>query len=131
MAAYSDADGRLSESKAKAFAKACAKFSIVGFKTVDGKIVLEKNEDENTLLHKAALTNLLAPFTFLEFINGDKNPKNKIGATPLHNASSQGHLQICELLMINLKDRHPRDSSGLTPLHLAANNGQLSVCEVM
>ena len=137
MAAYSDADGRLSESKAKAFAKACAKFSIVGFKVgwttyfkvVDGKIVLEKmDEEENTVFHEAAKRNLLAPFTFLEFINGDPNPKNKLGVTPLHLASC---VQICELLIISLKDRHPRDHNGLTPLHHAALRGQLSVCEVL
>ena len=50
MAAYSDASGRLSASKVKAFAKACAKFSIVGFKTVDGKIVLEKKWNGNNRL---------------------------------------------------------------------------------
>ena len=32
MDLYSDADGRLSESKIKAFTEACAKFSIDGFK---------------------------------------------------------------------------------------------------
>ena len=126
MAAYSDADGRLSESQAKAL------MAIDGYKVVDGRIDLEKiDEHENTEFHRAAVRNSLAPFTYLEFVNGDKNPKNKIGSTPLHIASNFGHLQICELLMINLKDRHPRDSCGLTPLHLAANNGQLSVCEVL
>ena len=49
MAAYSDADGRLSESKIKDFAEAFAKIFIDGFKAVDGRIDLENiDEDGNT-----------------------------------------------------------------------------------
>ena len=55
MAAYSDAEGKLSESNVRDFAKACAKFSTGGFKAVDGRIDLEKiDEDGNTVFHRAA-----------------------------------------------------------------------------
>jgi ankyrin repeat protein len=106
MAAPSDV-----EAFAKACAKACAKlppaaayFKGASFKVVNGKIELEKiDKEENTVFHTAACENYLDPFSYLESIKGDKNPKNKEGITPLHIASSKGHLQICELLMISLK----------------------------
>ena len=105
MAALSDADGVISEPNVKLFTKACAKVgaklpTAAFFKVVNGKIELQKIDlHGNTVFHLAVYANIVDPFYFLEFINGDKNPKNKKGTTPLHKASSKGHLNICELLI--------------------------------
>ena len=66
----------------------------------------------------------------------EKNPKNKLGSTPLHFAALKGHLNVCKTIVEysgqadsgaqNSKDRDDR-----TPLHWAAKGGHLSVCQFL
>ena len=50
----------------------------------------------------------------------DKNPRDKKGNTPLHEAAENGHLDVCKLIMDNISDKNPTNRYGDTPLHGAA-----------
>ena len=59
----------------------------------------------------------------------EANPKCNSGGTPLHEAASEGHEDMCRLIMeAGISDRNPGDKEGNTPLHKAAYNGHLGVC---
>ena len=57
-----------------------------------------------------------------------RNPGNQDGSTPLHLASSQGHEEICRLIMERVDDKNPADNRGRTPLHEAARRDHKDVC---
>ena len=55
--------------------------------------------------------------------NADVNPQDKLGATPLHRAASQGHTDVVRILCENPKIRIDiKDNEGNTPLHLACED---------
>ena len=49
----------------------------------------------------------------------DKNPSNKFGKTPLHMAATNGHLDICRLIIDNVENKHPINIHVETPKNLA------------
>ena len=53
------------------------------------------------------------------------------GVTPLHLAASDGHLEVCKLIMEKLTDKNPGTAHEQTPFHWAARSGQLAVCKHM
>lgn len=53
------------------------------------------------------------------------------GATMLHGASSYGHLDIIELLLLNNANINMQDSTGWTALHCACYKGQLTVVKLL
>ena len=61
----------------------------------------------------------------------DKNPKDKNGNTPLHEAAKSGQLRICELLTNNINDVNPKNNEGTMPLHLAAKSGHVEICNLL
>ena len=48
----------------------------------------------------------------------DKNPRDDIGWTPLHEAAQEGHSKICELITNNIEEKNPSDDNGATPSDL-------------
>ena len=50
--------------------------------------------------------------------------------TPLHLATINGHLQICQLIIEYVADKNPKDFSRNTPLHLASEKGCLEICKL-
>ena len=84
-------------------------------------IELIKNNTYNTFIHfnKRFIT-----------ISGKvetKNPKEKNGWTPLHDAALNGYQDVCRFILENVADKNPEDDCGNTPLHEAAANGHLDV----
>ena len=65
--------------------------------------------------------------TWIFFSDNNKNPRSDGGYTPLHIAASNGHLEICQIILEEVDDKNPVTDNGLTPLYLAANNGHLEV----
>ena len=53
------------------------------------------------------------------------------GVTPLHLAASNGHLEVCKLIMERLDDKNPGTAFQQTPFHWAARDGQFEVCKHM
>ena len=56
------------------------------------------------------------------------NPGNINGWTPLHDAASNGHFEICKLIMENIQDKNPCTTNNylimkFTPLELARAHG--------
>ena len=60
---------------------------------------------------------------FFDHIDGDKNPPDNKGNTPLHVAAGYGFPEIVKLFLDNIKgEKNPRNSvDGTTPLHNATN----------
>ena len=51
--------------------------------------------------------------------------------TPLHLAASEGHLDICQMLLERNADVHVHGDSGDTPLHLAASSHHLEIVRIL
>ena len=86
----------------------------------------------STQSHLSAHYGKLEIFTYLLKKLLHKNPENEQGVTPLHMAATNGHFDICRLLIANiLTEKNPRDNTGRTPLHAAAYKGYLDICKVL
>ena len=59
----------------------------------------------------------------------DKNPADKNGWTPLHEAAENGHGLICTLILENVEDKNPRDIKGRSPLDVAAPGAKICIPE--
>ena len=51
----------------------------------------------------------------------------KIGKTPLHEAASNGRLEVCRLIIDSVRDKNPERDDGVTPLDLAISKGHKKV----
>jgi ankyrin repeat protein len=61
----------------------------------------------------------------------DGDPRRESGFTPLHLAASEGHLDICRMLLERNADVHVHDGNGDTPLHLAASSRHLEIACIL
>lgn len=69
---------------------------------------------------------------FQDFIDGERNPKNSIGSTPLHVASRIGHFDIVKLILDSIKgEKNPQDNFDYTPLHEAIISGHLEIVKLI
>ena len=55
----------------------------------------------------------------------------KSGFTPLHIAVSEGHLDMCQMLLEHKADVRARDNKGNTPLHLAFSGDHLEISRIL
>jgi ankyrin repeat protein len=62
---------------------------------------------------------------------GITNPKNKSGRTPLHEAATNGHTEICHYILEFENEKNPEDKDGWTPYNLAAEEGHDVICQMM
>eukprot|EP00455_Lapot_gusevi_P000497 TRINITY_DN10229_c0_g1_i3.p1 TRINITY_DN10229_c0_g1~~TRINITY_DN10229_c0_g1_i3.p1 ORF type:complete len:166 (+),score=10.84 TRINITY_DN10229_c0_g1_i3:78-575(+) len=67
---------------------------------------------------------------FLLHKGTNPNRSDEYGYTPLHNAASSGHLEICELLLQHGASVNAAEC-GATPLHRAAFRGHTQVCALL
>ena len=58
----------------------------------------------------------------------DKNPKDKNGWTPLHDAARFGFSAIFDMIFEIVDDKNPEDNFGRTPLNLAEERGHEDIC---
>ena len=115
------------------------------FKFVVGKIGYKHSKlrhlDDNTPLHIAADKGHLDICKFIIDQVDDKNPQNKKGSTPFHNAAlwvdpeeegnlCRGHFEICQLIFESIGHKNPADNNGITPFHLAALTN-LEICQMI
>lgn len=66
-------------------------------------------------------------FQNMELVN--KRANN--GDSPIIKAALNGHLELCEYLLVNGADINDSNSHGWTALHYAANNGYKDICEFL
>jgi ankyrin repeat protein len=66
-----------------------------------------------------------------ESIDADMDLWRENGLTPLHLAASEGHLDICQMLLERNADVRVHDDSGDTPLHLAASSNHLEIARIL
>lgn len=93
--------------------------------------VLNKGVGES-VLHKATRMNLLDVVAFC-LIRLDMAPdqKDNAGYTPLHEASSRGHLDIARLLLQHGANPSETSPSGIRPLHDAVENGDTEIVRLL
>ena len=65
----------------------------------------------------------------------NKSPRTVDGSTPLHYAASNGHLEMCRIIL-DLKDdmideKNPKNVDGNTPLHFAAKVGCSKTLQIL
>jgi ankyrin repeat protein len=61
----------------------------------------------------------------------DKDAKTVNGATPLHYAADNGHVEAMQLLVQLGVDKDAKGPKGFTPLQWAAGNGHVEVMRVL
>ncbi len=83
----------------------------------------EKDADDNTPLHWAAVRGHAKATQYLVECDADVNFKNKDKDTPMHWACSGGNVEVIRLLLAAQADGLARNSDYTTPLHFAAADG--------
>ena len=68
----------------------------------------------------------------IEYVEGNKNPRDVSGNTPLHIAAAYGHFSICSLILsYNEVAKSLIEIRQETVCHLAAANGQINIYKLM
>lgn len=93
--------------------------------------VLNKGVGES-VLHKATRMNLLDVVAYcLVRLDMAPDQKDNAGYTPLHEASSRGHLDIARLLLQHGANPSETSPSGIRPLHDAVENGDTEIVRLL
>lgn len=79
----------------------------------------QKNEDGDTLLHRAVKANNIQKVEYLILLGVDVNQKNNVGRSPLHVAARNNAVEITKLLVAAGAHINQKNIHGNTPLHLA------------
>ena len=75
------------------------------YKRIEEKLgEMQSVKNSSTPIHLLASYGSLEIFKYLLEKSCNKNPKNKSGVTPLHLAVTNGHFDICILLIANVSD---------------------------
>ena len=114
-------------------------YGIWEYKKFKALLVLDADPDikdvnGNTALHRISNEYDNPPKKIVQlFINhgANVNAKNKLGATPLHTASINGHLEIVQLLIKYDANPNLQNNLGKTPLHNAAYAGHSLVTQFL
>ena len=91
----------------------------------------EKDADENTPLHWAAVRGHPKATDYLIQCDADVNYKNKDKDTPIHWACSGGNVEVIKLLLAAQADGLARNSDYTTPLHFAAADGHAQAVSLL
>ena len=62
---------------------------------------------------------------------GRKNPKDKLGRTPLHLAAQHGHLKTCQIIVDIVGYESLKDYGGVTPLQYADYSGNFEIYQML
>jgi ankyrin repeat protein len=83
-------------------------------------------------LHLAALYGQIEEYQRFcrEFIE-NMSPRTVDGSMPLHFAASNGHSEICRIIMNMIDEKNPKNEDGNTPLHFAANSGYSGTIQIL
>ena len=76
-----------------------------------------KDLQDNTLLHMAALNNNIKTAELCLDHGADVNTRKSKETTPLHMAASKGNLEMAELLISRGAGVNMKDGDSKTPLH--------------
>ena len=103
------------------------------------KLIIENVVEKNPLnkymftpLHAAAANGNYSIFQMIiESIQGNRNPKDILGITPLQIASAYGHFDICVFLLSYKEIANSLADFNETPYHLAAANGHIKIYKLL
>ena len=99
-----------------------------------GRVDIENvNKSGETALYLAAKYNHVAVLTYLIHLNANINHQDRMGKTPLWEASFRGHLETVKLLLFFGADAQIEANEAITstPLHVAAQEGRENVVKVL
>ena len=60
----------------------------------------------------------------------DKNPVDKNGVTPLHDATMNNHFEVCKFITEIIEDKNPIANDGRTPSDLALEMGYFGLLKL-
>ncbi|XP_008198897.3 uncharacterized protein LOC655743 [Tribolium castaneum] len=93
--------------------------------------VLNKGIGE-TILHRAARLGYTDITAYcLEKMEYSPSPKDNAGYTPLHEASTKGHLDIAKMLLLYGANVSESARGGIRPLHEAVENGYVEIVRLL
>ena len=61
----------------------------------------------------------------------DKNPKNNLKITPLHDAAERNQHEVWKLITENIKDIHDKNHDGKTPYDMAKKERYGSIMKLL
>ena len=100
-------------------------YSVGKIRGIIVRVLNAKVEDDKLRLFVAVFANILQPFTQIQQLNGEINPKSKCGCTPFHIAAGLGKVQICEFFLVNVEEKNPVNKNGNTPPTICRDRGPI------
>jgi len=97
----------------------------------DGVPLASRFENDDTVLHIAAVCNALRVLRLLLDSGADTNAKDELGRTALYDAAHFGHLEVASLLLDAQSQINATDNDGWTAIMTAADGGEASICELL
>ena len=101
------------------------------------KLVINNLEDKNPWLGVKNALSLAAQYGNMEVYEliskelDDKNPRDRYGETPLHNAVRYGRYEICQFITKNTENLESLDILGNTPLKLAEQRSYKEISKLL
>ena len=102
------------------------------------ELIIDNSDDKNpvdqygfSILHNAAIDDNPKIYQMVMKKNKDKNPMSpKYRNTPLHEAVTNNHIEVCKVILNEVQEWNPKDILGETPYDIAKRLDHKNICEL-